>query len=236
MLLRHLPATDRRLRHQFLLPGQGRHLRQPVYSFARLLVAECGTPCTLTQQTSYPTANTTQLQLEMARPENFTIYVRVPAWADAKTRISVNGKRVEGDVVPGKFFALSRTWKNGDRVEYEMGMPLRLQAVDAENPQIVALRARTGCAVWQSGTCRRVFPVRNLLAASCSFSDSSEDCAGAKSMRGKVTFRPFRGDRKRTLPLVPEGGTLGFYLRTADRMDTAAQRACTGNRCDGPLR
>ncbi len=71
----------------------------------------------------------------MARAENFTIYVRVPAWADAKTRISVNGKRVEGDVTPGKFLAVSRTWKNGDRIEYEMGMPVRLQAVDSRTPR-----------------------------------------------------------------------------------------------------
>ena len=95
-----------------------------------------GTPVTLTQKTSYPTSNTTQLELEMPRPETFTIFLRVPAWADAKTRISVNGKKVEGEVVAGKFFELSRTWKGGDRVEYEIEMPLSLQAVDPENPQI----------------------------------------------------------------------------------------------------
>jgi DUF1680 family protein len=57
----------------------------------------------LTQETSYPKTNTTQLHLEMARPEKFTVYLRIPAWADAKTLVSVNGKRVEGDVTPGSF-------------------------------------------------------------------------------------------------------------------------------------
>src|SRR6266550_1114363 len=65
-----------------------------------------GTRCTLTQQTTYPTSNATQLQLDMARPENFTVYLRIAAWTDYKTRISVNGKRAVGDIVPGKFFAL----------------------------------------------------------------------------------------------------------------------------------
>jgi uncharacterized protein len=63
----------------------------------------------------------------------------VPAWSDSKTRISVNGKLAEGEPTPGKFFAVSRTWKDGDRLDFEIGMPLRLEAVDAQNPDLVAL-------------------------------------------------------------------------------------------------
>src|SRR5260370_32085557 len=93
------------------------------------------TRCTLTQQTPYPTSNATQLQLDMARPENFTVYLRIPAWTDVKTRISGNANRAGGDIVPGKFFALPPTWQKGDRVELEIGMPLRRQAVAAQNPR-----------------------------------------------------------------------------------------------------
>jgi uncharacterized protein len=155
---------------------------------SRVTWTQNGTSCTLTQQTSYPTTNTTQFQLDLARPENFTIYVRVPAWADAKTRISVNGKRVGGEVVAGKFFALSRTWKNGDRVEYEIGMPLRLQAVDAENPQVVAL-LRGPVALFAVGNLPAELSREQLLAAS-SAAQSSEDWL-VQSDVGKVTFRPF---------------------------------------------
>ena len=45
-------------------------------------------------------ANTDSIHLE-ARPEKFTVYLRIPAWADAKTRVAVNGKRVEGDLMAG---------------------------------------------------------------------------------------------------------------------------------------
>jgi DUF1680 family protein len=144
--------------------------------------------CTLTQQTDYPTSNTTQFQLDMARPENFTLHLRVPAWTDAKTRISVNGKRVEGDVVPGRFFDLPRAWKSGDRVEFEIGMPLRLLPVDAQNPDTVAL-VRGPLALFGVGNLPAEFTRAQLLAAAAA-SQSSGDWL-VRGDAGKVTFRPF---------------------------------------------
>jgi len=116
------------------------------------------------------------------------MHLRVPAWADTKTRISVNGKRVGGDLVAGKFFELSRTWKNGDRVDFEIGMPLRLQAVDPENPQIVAL-LRGPLALFGVGNLPSNFSRAQLLAASTA-SQPSEDWL-VQSDAGKITFRPF---------------------------------------------
>ena len=155
---------------------------------SRVRWVQGGTHCTLTQQTRYPTTNAIQLQLDMARPEMFAIHLRVPAWADTKTRIAVNGKRAEGDPVAGKFFELSRTWKNGDRVDFEIGMPLRLQAVDPENPQIVAL-LRGPLALFGVGNLPSNFSRAQLLAASTA-SQSSEDWL-VQSDAGKITFRPF---------------------------------------------
>ena len=155
---------------------------------SRVRWVQGGTHCTLTQQTRYPTTNAIQLQLDMARPEMFAIHLRVPAWADTKTRISVNGKRAEGDPVAGKFFELSRTWKNGDRVDFEIGMPLRLQAVDPENPQIVAL-LRGPLALFGVGNLPSNFSRAQLLAASTA-SQSSEDWL-VQGDAGKITFRPF---------------------------------------------
>ena len=147
-----------------------------------------GSRVSLTQKTSYPTANTTQFQLETARSEKFTIYVRVPAWADANTRLLVNGKKVEGEVTPGKFFAMTRTWENGDRVEFEIGMPLRLQAVDPQNQQIVAL-VRGPIALFGVGSLPAQFSKAQLLGASAA-SQNSENWVVAGDA-GTVTFRPF---------------------------------------------
>ena len=150
--------------------------------------AQNQTPCTVTQKTSYPTANTTELQFDLARPETFTVYLRVPAWADAKSMVSVNGKRVGLEVVPGKFLALRRTWKMGDRVEYEIGMPLRLEAVDQQNPNIAAL-VRGPLALLAVGNIPAKITRTQLLAATVA-SQSSEDWL-VKSDAEKFTLRPF---------------------------------------------
>src|SRR5438874_10218717 len=159
---------------------------------SRVTWMQNSTRCTLTQQTSYPTSNATQLQLAMARPENFTVYLRIPAWTDAKTRISINGKRAEGDILPGKFFALPRTWKNGDRVDFEIGMPLRLQAVDAQNASTVAL-VRGPLALLGVGNLPAKFTRAQLLAAAAA-SQSSADWL-VQTDAGSVTFRPFAAIR-----------------------------------------
>jgi uncharacterized protein len=163
-----------------------------------------GTRCSLTQHTSYPTSSTTQLQFDMARAENFTVYLRIPAWTDANTRISVNGKRVEGDVVPGKFFAVSRTWKAGDQVEFEIGMPLRLQAVDAQNADMVAL-ARGPLALFAVGALPTKFTRAQLLAAAA-VSQSSVDWL-VQGDAGKVTFRPFASISDESYRLYQNVGT-----------------------------
>ena len=165
---------------------------------SRVSWTQNGAQCTLTQHTSYPTSNTTQLELEMARPGEFTIYLRVPAWSDVKTRISVNGKRADGDVVAGRFFPLTRNWKSGDRVEYEIGMPLRLQAIDAQNPQIVAL-VRGPLALFAVGTVPPTLSRGQLLAAS-TLAATSEDWI-VQGDAGKVTFRPFLAVKDETYRL-----------------------------------
>jgi DUF1680 family protein len=147
-----------------------------------------GTQATLTQETNYPTSNTTTLKLDLARAEEFTIYLRVPAWADGNTRISVNGKRVEGDVAAGKFFGVSRTWKNGDRIEYEVGMPTRLQAVDPENPQIVAVMYGP-LALFGVGQLPGSFSKKQLMAPTQVAKTSADFSVQGSS--GNVILRPF---------------------------------------------
>jgi uncharacterized protein len=155
---------------------------------SKLTWMQNGARCIVTQKTDYPSANTTRLELEMPRAEQFTIYLRIPAWADAKTRVAVNGKRVDGEVVAGTFFAVSRTWKNGDRIEYEIGMPLRLQAVDAQTPQTVAL-LRGPVSLFGVGNLPAKFSRAQLLSATALSPSSGE--LTVQTDAGKVTFRPF---------------------------------------------
>jgi DUF1680 family protein len=145
-------------------------------------------PCTIMQKTSYPATNITELQVDLARPETFTVYLRVPAWANAESRVSVNGKKVESEITLGKFLALRRSWKKGDRVEFEIGMPLRLEAVDPQDPNTVAL-VRGPLALFAVGAPAGKITRAQLLAASAA-SQSSEDWLASADSE-KWAFRPF---------------------------------------------
>jgi hypothetical protein len=62
--------------------------------------------------------------------------LRIPAWAEGAS-VSVNGKRES--VAAATFARVQREWKNGDRVEVELPLKARLEAVDAQHTDTVAL-------------------------------------------------------------------------------------------------
>lgn len=69
---------------------------------------------------------------------DFALSFRIPAWASSAT-IAVNGRRVPTQIMPGAFASIQRQWKTGDRIELELPMTMRLEAIDPQHPQIVAL-------------------------------------------------------------------------------------------------
>lgn len=146
------------------------------------------TQCTLELKTEYPRTNTVQMELTLPRSEKFSLYLRIPEWAGPKTRVSVNGHQVENEIMPGKFLALQRHWKNGDRVEFEIDMPLRLQAVDGETPNLVALQ-RGPLALFAMGDIPDQITRKQLLEAAA-VSQSSADWI-AKTETASLTLRPF---------------------------------------------
>lgn len=155
---------------------------------SRVIWSQNGTEVTLTQNTQYPHAQTTQLALSLPKPEAFTMYVRIPAWAGAKTSISVNGGRAAAAVEPGKFAALQRSWKDGDRVEIEFEMPLRLEAIDNEDPNNVALLQGPVALFAVSEVPARIS--KSQLMAATRVSQSSDDWT-VRTDSGVLTLRPF---------------------------------------------
>jgi hypothetical protein len=93
----------------------------------------------LTQQTQYPSSGDTSMHLALSHPERFAVALRIPAWAGKNTKVTVNGRSVDTALTPGTWASIDRTWKDGDRIELSLDMPLRLAPIDDHHPQIVAL-------------------------------------------------------------------------------------------------
>ena len=103
--------------------------------------------------------------------------------------MSVNGKRVPGPVQAGTFAAIRRIWKNGDRAELEIPMPLRLEAVDEQNPNLVAL-LRGPLVLFAISDSRPVFDKSELLRTQ-ELNNGNGDCVASAINGNKVVMRPF---------------------------------------------
>ena len=149
------------------------------------------THCTITQTTEYPRTNTSQFEFKLARPEAFTVYLRIPSWAGPDTRVAINGSRSGNRVIPGKFLALQRTWKDGDRIELELQMPLRLEGVDDQNPNTVALM-HGPVALFMVENLENLPAriTRKQLLSAARVARSSDDWA-IQTDGGTLTVRPF---------------------------------------------
>jgi hypothetical protein len=94
--------------------------------------------CSLQQSGEYPFEDTVSMRVAVSQPQEFTLYLRIPAWA-AGVRIEVNGQPWSGATEPGSFAAVAGRWRDGDRIELELPRRLRLESIDRQHPDTVAL-------------------------------------------------------------------------------------------------
>lgn len=120
------------------------HFRDPqgvwvnLYIPSTLRWTQNGAEVALTQESQYPFDSVVEFKVNTSRARDFTLNFRIPAWTKGAS-ISVNGRRVEIEIVPGTFAAIHRQWTAGDHVELDLPMALRLEPVDPRHPQTVAL-------------------------------------------------------------------------------------------------
>jgi len=96
-----------------------------------------GAAFVLTQKSDYPFDSAVQFEVATQASREFALCFRIPAWASGAT-VSVNG-RVQTSAAPGTFASIYRQWNNGDRVELDVPMSLRLEPVDERHPETAAL-------------------------------------------------------------------------------------------------
>ena len=143
----------------------------------------------LKQETKYPFDNRIQIQVSGSQPKDYALYVRIPGWTGPNPLLSVNGKRVSDAVEPGTFANIRRTWKDGDMVELDVSMPLRLQPVDTNHPNVVAL-LKGPLALFAVAETQPSFD-RNALLRAKATNNAKGDWLASSADGSSVTMRPF---------------------------------------------
>lgn len=69
----------------------------------------------LTQNTSFPYKNQSEMVLKLKKKQPFTLNIRQPKWAE-NFEVSVNGKVQKIQENPSGYISINRTWKSGDKI------------------------------------------------------------------------------------------------------------------------
>jgi len=87
-----------------------------------------GKKLTLTQETGYPWTGDIVLTVGVKGSVKTQLRLRIPGWCKSYT-LFVNGEHVEPEVDKG-YAVLDRKWKDGDRIDLELAMPVEVVAAD----------------------------------------------------------------------------------------------------------
>jgi uncharacterized protein len=120
------------------------YLRDPHGVYVNLYIpstvkwTQDGAQVALKQTGDYPFDPAVQFEVQASKAREFALNLRIPEWAKGAT-VSVNGKRLAEAPGAGTFATVRREWRNGDRVELELPLAMRLEAIDAQHPKTVSL-------------------------------------------------------------------------------------------------
>ena len=93
---------------------------------------------TVTQETSYPESQTSNLKIQAAGAVQFPLRVRIPGWCK-KAALCVNGQQQNVSCSPRTWAVLDRKWNSGDTVSIDLPMEILSVPVDSQHPHRVAL-------------------------------------------------------------------------------------------------
>jgi uncharacterized protein len=130
-------AADYRISAYF---RDDRNIYVNLYVPSTVTWSSAGRRYSVRQTTEYPYESHIRFDMTTSSPENFSVFFRIPQWADG-ARLSINGIHASRPLHPGAFAEINREWKTGDRVEVELPLKMRLEAVDRQHPNTVALLA-----------------------------------------------------------------------------------------------
>jgi uncharacterized protein len=83
----------------------------------------------LRQETKFPEQPSTSLVVGVDQPLHLSLRLRIPGWLESGASVKLNGKALEISASSAGYLTLSRTWNTGDRIEMELPMRLRMEAM-----------------------------------------------------------------------------------------------------------
>lgn len=83
---------------------------------------------TLTQKSDYPHDGKIELTIDIDKPGDFTLALRIPTWSKNNT-VTVNGEKTDG-ITGGAYHKINRTWNKGDVVTLELDVRARIVKQD----------------------------------------------------------------------------------------------------------
>jgi DUF1680 family protein len=128
-------AADYRINTYFRAPAA---VYVNLYIPSTLRWTEGRAALSLTQESDYPFEDRIAIALTSSEPTELTLHFRIPAWAEG-AEIHVNGTLEKNAAIPGQFASIHRTWKTGDRIDLVLPLRPRLEAIDPQHPNTVAL-------------------------------------------------------------------------------------------------
>lgn len=93
---------------------------------------------TLRQDTQFPDEPATAFTVSCTQPVTMALCIRHPYWIEQGLGIRVNGRPISVTSTPSSYAVVERTWQDGDHVQVDLPMHLRLEAMP-DNPRRVAV-------------------------------------------------------------------------------------------------
>ncbi len=90
----------------------------------------------LNQHTDYPQSGSINLDINLAKPEEMEIGLRIPNWSKVN-KLTVNGEAIN-DLQPGQYAKIKHVWKTGDKISLELDFRGRVEETGT-NPHSVAI-------------------------------------------------------------------------------------------------
>ncbi|WDM22348.1 glycoside hydrolase family 127 protein [Paenibacillus polymyxa] len=91
----------------------------------------------LQQDTLFPQNGRGTLRVISKEPKSFAIKLRCPHWAEQGMMIKINGEEYVTEACPTSYVVMEREWSNGDTIEYDIPMTVRVEEMP-DNPRRIA--------------------------------------------------------------------------------------------------